>query len=176
MAGGNRFCSEYKATESAVAHDREFTTDMTVDLPIMSVSNAPLLKDSQSTILQRVIENAVTSEPKLRSAPESEKGDRASLLSWNVTTLTFFVILPITLGVAVFVSLLAVNYIVKRYKDHRTQRDIQEKYNRVAAFYSKVPLLKTQRTADITKQHVGYENEGSDAVGGTEYYVCERID
>jgi heme/copper-type cytochrome/quinol oxidase subunit 2 len=43
----------------------------------------------------------------------------------NVNTLMVFVILPITLGVAVFVSLIAVNYIAKRGKDRRTQHDIQ---------------------------------------------------
>jgi len=176
MAGGNRSCTEYKTTEPFVAGDREFTTDMTVDLPIMSKSTDPLLKASSSTTLQRVIKNAVTSQAVLEPAPESEKGERASLLSWNVTNTAVFVILPITLGVAVFVSLKAVNYVLKRSKDHRTQHDIQKKYNHVTAFFSKVPLLKNQLTADITKQDAGYENEGSDAVGGAEYHVYERTD
>jgi hypothetical protein len=147
MAGGNRFCSEYKTTERVVARDREFTTDL-----------------------------AVTSKAEHGGTAEKDTVGWAILLSWNVTTLTVFVIMPITLGVAVFVSLIAVNYIVKRYKGHQTQHDIQEKYNPVTAFFSKVPLLKNQLTADITKQHAGYENRESYGVGGTEYHVYERID
>jgi hypothetical protein len=147
MAGGSRFCSEYKTTEIVVPRDREFTTDMTI-----------------------------TSETEHGAAPKNETAGWAILLSWNVTTLTVFVILPITLGVAVFVSLTAVNYIAKRCKAHRTQHDIQEKYNPVTAFFSKVPLLKNHLTADITKQHAGYENRGGYGVGGSEYHVYERID
>jgi len=176
MAGGNRSCIEYKTTEPVVDRDREFTTDMAVDLPITSEGNAPHVKALPGTTLQLVIENSVTSEAELRPATESETGGWASLLSWNVNTLTVFVILPVTLGVAVFVSLIAVHYIVKRGKDHRTQHDTQEKYNHFAAFFSKVPLLKTQLTADITKQHAGYENRSSYGVGGTEYHAYERID
>ena len=175
MAGGNRSCSESKTTEPVVARDREFTTDISVDLPITSRGITPHVKAPPGTILQRVIENAVTSEAELRPTPESEKGGWASLLTWNVNTLTVFVILPITLSGAVFVSLIAVNYIVKSRKDHRTQYDIQEKYKHFAGFFSKVPLLKTQLTADITKQHAGYEKRSSDGVGGTEYHVYERI-
>jgi Leucine-rich repeat (LRR) protein len=147
MAGGNRSCSEYKTTERVVTHDREFTTDL-----------------------------AVTSKAEHGAAAEKETVGWNILLYWNVTTMTVFVILPITLGVAVFVSLIAVNYIVKRSKDHRTKHDKQEKYNPVRAFFSKVPLLKNQLTADITKQHFGHENRGRCAVGGTEYHVYERID
>jgi hypothetical protein len=176
MAGGNRSCSESKANEPVVERDCEFTTGMAVDLPITSKGIAPHVKASPGTTLQPVIEHAVTSKAELRPTPESEKGGWAGLLSWNVNTLTVFVILPITLGVAVFVSLIAVNYIVKRGKDHRTQHDIQEKYNHFTAFFSKVPLLKTQLTADITKQHAGYEKRGSYGVRGTECHVYERID
>jgi len=176
VAGGNRSCSESETTEPVVARDHEFTTDMAVDLPIASKGITPHVKASPVTKLQRVLENAVTSEAELRPEPESETGGWASLLSWNVNTLTVFVILPITLSVAVFVSLIAVNYIVKRGKDHRTQHNIQNKYQHVAAFSSNVPLLKTQIKADITKQHAGCENRGSYSVGSTEYHVYERID
>ena len=147
MAGDSRSCSESKTTERVVARDREFTTDL-----------------------------AVTSETEHGAAAEKETVGWAILLSWNVTTLTVFVILPITLGVAVFVSLTAVNYIAKRCKAHRTQHDIQEKYNHITASSSEVPLLKIQLTADITKQHACYENKSSDAVGGAEYDVYERTD
>jgi hypothetical protein len=167
--------NETGAWASLLSWNRKFTTDMTVDLPIMSVSVTRPLEASPDTTLQRVIENAVTSEGEMRSTPKSETVDWASL-SWNVNTLTVFVILPITLAVAVFVSLIAVNYIVKRDKAHRTQHDIQKKYNPVTAFFSKVPLLENQLTADITKQHAGYENRGSYGVGGAEYHVYERID
>jgi len=149
---------------------------MAVDLPITLKVIAPHVKASPGTTLQRVLENAVTIEVELQPAPESETGGWTSLLSWNVNTLAVFVILPIILGVAVFVSLIAVNYIVKRGKNHRTQQDIQEKYNHVAAFSSNVPLLEPQLTADITKQHAAYSKRSSYSVGGTEYHVYERID
>jgi hypothetical protein len=176
MAGGNRSCSESKTTEPVVARDSEFTTDMAVHLTIMSVGTALPLTASPGTTLQRVIENAVTSEPELGAAPESETGGWASLLSWNINTLMVFVILPITLGGAVFVALISVHYIVKRGKDNRNQHHIQENYNRVVASFSDLPLLKTQLTACISKQHPGYENRCSDGVGGTGYHVYEPID
>jgi len=168
MARGNRSCSESKTTEPVVARDYEFTADMTVDLPIMSKGIVPHVTASSSRELQRVLENAAGSEAELRPAPESETRNWTSLLSWNVNTLTVFVILPITLSVAVFVSLIAVNYILKRGKDHRTQHDIQKSYKHFPAFFSNVPLLKTQLKADITKQHAGCENRGSYGIVGTE--------
>ena len=176
MAGSNRSCSESKTTEPVVARDHEFTTDMAVDLPITSKVTVLHVKALPHTKLQRVLENAGASEAELRPAPESETRSWTSPLSWNVNTQTVFVILPITLGVAVFVSLIAVNYIVKSGKDRRTENDIQKKYKHVAAFSSNVPLLKTQLTADITKQHAEWENRGSYGVVGTEHHVYERID
>ena len=167
---------ENAVTSEAVARNSEFTTDMAVDLPIISVGIAQPIKASPGMTLQRVIENEVTLEGELRPAPENETRGWASLLSWNVNTLTVFVILPVTLGVAVFVSLIGVNYVMKRGKDRRTQHDTQEKYNHFTAFISNVPLLKTHLTADITKQHAGHENRSSYGVGGTEYHVYERID
>ena len=178
MAGGNRSCSESKTTEPVVARDREFTTDMSVELLIISEGILLPLEtssDAISTISQRDKENEVKNYGDHVTVPESERGGGASLL-WNVNTLMVFVILPITLGVAVFVSLIAVNYIVKSRMDHRTQHDNQGKDNHVAAFSSNVLLLKTQLTADITKQHAGYESRGSYGGGGTEYHVYERID
>jgi hypothetical protein len=149
---------------------------MAVHLTIMSVGIAPPVVASLGTTLQRVIENAVTSEAELGAAPESETGGWASLLSWNVNTLMVFVILPITLGGAVLVCVIAVNYVKKRCKNYRAQHHILEKYNRVVASFSDVPLQQTQLTADIKTQHPGYENRGSDGVGGTQYHVYEQID
>jgi hypothetical protein len=172
MAGGNRSCSESKTTEP----DREFTTDMTVDLPITSKGIAPPLKASPSTTTQRVIETTVTSEAELGPAPECERVISASLLSWNVNTLTVFVILPITLGVAVFVSLKTVHYVTKRCRINHPQHHKQEKSNHVAAFSSTAPLLKIQPTTELTKSQAGYENRNSDGHTGAEYHVYEEID
>jgi hypothetical protein len=149
---------------------------MNVDLPTVSVGITQSLKPIPHKTSQRAEERAVTAEAEHRPAPESETEGWASLFPWNFNTLTVFVIMPITLGVAVFVSLIAVNYIVKRGKGRRTQHNIQEKHNHLAAFFSKVPLLKTQLTADITKQHAGHEDRSSYGVVGTEYHVYERID
>jgi hypothetical protein len=176
MAGGNRSCSGSKTTEPVVTHDHEITADMTVDLPIMSKGIVPHVTASPGGEMKRALENAAGSEAELRPTPESETRNWPSLLSWNVNTLTIFVILPITLSIALFVSLIAVNYILKRGKDHRTQHDIQKSYKHFPAFFSNVPLLKTQLKADITKQHAGCKNRGSYGVVGTEYHVYERID
>jgi len=149
---------------------------VTVELSTVSVVISQSLKIIPHNISQRAVEIAVTSETEISTAPESERGGWPSLLSWNVNTLTVFVILPITLSVAVFVSLIAVNYILYRGKDHRTQHDIQEKLNRFTAPFSEVPLLKTQLTPDITKQHAECENRSCYSVGSTDYHVYERID
>jgi len=158
------------------APESVFTTDMAVDFPIMSVGIAATLKTSPGTTLQRVIENSVTSEAKLRPAPESETRGCASLLSWNVNSLMVFLILPITLGVAVFVSLIAVNYTKKRCKVHRTQHDNQGTENHVTALPSDVPLLRTQLTTELMTSQAGYENRNSDGYRGAEYHVYEQID
>jgi len=207
MAGGNKSCSESKTIEPVVEPDHEFTTDMALDLPTMSVSilltlkaspettsqrdienkvkndsdivaapknefttdmvedlpimtvgGAANLKTSPGTTMQRVIENAVTSEAEPRPAPENETRTSSSLLFWIFNTLMVFVILPITLVAAGFVSLIAVNYIVKRCKFHRTQHDIEKNYHHVAASPSNVPLLKTQLTTELMTSQAGYEN------------------
>jgi hypothetical protein len=156
MAGGNRSCGESKTTDPVVARDREFTTDMAVDSTIMSVGTAPTLKSSPGTTLQRVTENAVTRE----AATESETGGWASLLSWNVKTLMILVILPIAFVAAGVVWFMAMHYIIKRCtrKDHLPQHHREEKYNNVLVSLSDVPLLQSQLTADITKQHARNEN------------------
>jgi len=172
MVGGNKSCSESKNTEPVVARDREFTTDMAVDLPIMSRGVAATLKPSPGTTLQRVIENAVTGEAELRPAPESETGGWDSLLSWNVISLTFFVILLISLVGVVFVFFIAVNYIKKRCSNHHPQRHTQGGVSNFAARSDvALPLLKTQLTTDITEQQAGYENIRCYGVAGTEYQV-----
>jgi len=121
MAGGNRSCSESKTTEPVVASNREFTTDMTVELLIISESSLLPLKSSPDaipTIMQRDRGNEVKNYGDFVASRESETGGLPNLLPLNLDTLMVFVILPITLGVAVFVALIAVNYVVKRGKDH----------------------------------------------------------
>jgi hypothetical protein len=136
MPGGNRSCSESKTTEPVVARDREFTTDMAVDLLTMLVT----LRDSPDTTSQRVIDNEVKNDGDTVTVPKSETGGWASLLLWNVNTLIVFVILPITLGGVVFVSLIAVNCITKRCRSHRQQQNIQEE---VAASSYLASLVKS---------------------------------
>jgi hypothetical protein len=110
------------------------------------------------------------------AVPESGTEGWASLLSWNVNTLMIFVILPITLGVAVFVALTAVNYIAKRDKSHQIQHVNQAMKNRIAVFSSSVPLLETGVTAKLMKSQGGYENRSSDGYRGAEFHVYERIE
>ena len=175
MAGGTQPCSVSTTTEKLVGPEGEFTTDMTRDLPAVSVGINQSVKPIQHKILQWATDRAVTSEDGLRIAAETG-GGLNSLPPWNDNTLLVFVILPITLGCAVFVSLVAVYYFTKRYKFLSSKYDIQEKDNHNAAFFSHVSLLNPQLTADHTKQHAGYVNRSSYGVGVTEYHVYERID
>lgn len=172
MAGGNRSCSETKTTVQPVAH--RFTAYMTLDVTTVSGDIPLSLETSPRATSQRGLQTKVTSEAKFGAASGSETGDWANLLSWNVNTAMVFVILPITLCGAVFVSLLAVNCITKRF--HRPQREVQGKDNHLAAFFSDVPLLDPQLTADITKQVPCLPKRSSDIGRYTQYHVYEQIE
>ena len=148
----------------------EILTVMTPHLSTVSLGVPLSPKTSPHT--PRVVETAVTSEAELRPAPESKKGGWASLLPWNDNTLIVLVILPITLGVAVFVSLVAVNYITKRCKVHRPQHHIQ---GEAACLDSAVPLLNPQLQADLTNQSLVYVNRSSENVRHNDYHVYEEI-
>lgn len=176
MAGGSQPCSPTATTEALVGREGELTTGMTVDFPHVSVG----IPQSPNPIVDKtspwVEERATTSKTEIRTVPESESGGSGSILSWNGTTLTVCVILPITLSCAVFLSLVATHYFTKRYTFRSSQREIQETGNHNAGFFSRVPLLNPQLTAEQTKQYAEYANKGSYRVGGTEYHVYERIE
>jgi len=132
----------------------EFATGMAVDSPPVSVG-VPLSSET-SPHTSRVVETAVTSEVEHGVLPESERGGWANLLSWN--TLMVLVILPITLCVAVFVSLTAVNYITKRYR-----------------FYCPQPVLNPQLRTDRTNQLSGDVNRSSENIRNNENHIYEEI-
>jgi hypothetical protein len=142
---------------------------MKPDLITVSVGVPLTRKTSPHT--SRVVETALTSEDESRTTPKNEKGGLASLLSWNDNTLTVFVILPIALGGSVFVSLIAVNYITKRFRVHRPQHHIQGEDNHLAACLdSAVPLVNPH-----LNQPLGYVNRSSENVCRNEYHVYEEI-
>jgi len=152
----------------------EFVTVMTPDLTTVSVGVPLPPKTSPPT--SRVIETEVTSEAELRTTTKNEKVGWASLLSWNVNTLTVFVILPITIGGAVFMCLIAVNYIAKRWSVHRPQHDIQGEDNRLAVCSdSAVPFLNPQLKVDLTNEPFGYVNRSSENVHHSEYHIYKEI-
>ena len=156
--------------------DKVFTHIMLTDPPRPNDNNGMETSEDGASGTQntpygkRVTETQVTSEDELRTTPKSETGDRASLLISNVNTLIAVVILPITLGVAVFVSLTAVNYVSKKCRFHHPQHHTQTEANHFA-----LPLLNTQLTADFTRQDPEFVNRTSDVVDGTEYHVYETI-
>jgi len=151
----------------------EFVTVMTAELTTVTAGVPVSPETSQHT--SRVVETAVTSEAELGALPESETRGWVSLL-WNVNTLILFVILPITLGAAVFVSLIAVNYVTKRCRVHRPQHHIQGEDNHLeACLDSAVPFLNPQLEADLRRQSLGYENRSSEKVRQNEYHVYEEI-
>jgi hypothetical protein len=147
----------------------EFVTVMTAGLSSVSVG-VPLSPEI-SPHTSPVVETALTSEDERRTTPKNEKGGLASLLSWNDNTLTVFVILPITLGGSVFVSLIAVNYITKRFRVHRPQHHIQGEDNHLAACLdSAVPLVNPH-----LNQPLEYVNRSSENFCRNEYHVYEEI-
>jgi hypothetical protein len=125
VAGGNRSCSGSKTTEQVVTSDRNFTTDMALNLTFMSMINAPFLETSPATTLQRVIENAVNREAELGTATESKTADWDSLLYRNISIVKVFLIMLITLAGPVLVYLVAVHYVRKRCKDNRDQNHLK---------------------------------------------------
>jgi hypothetical protein len=150
----------------------EFSSVMTPDLTTVSVDVS--LSPHTSPHTSRVVETTLTSEAELRTTPKKKTGGRDSLLSWN--TLMVFVILSITLGVAVFVSLIVVNYITKKCGVHRPQHHIQGEKNHLAAcFDSALPFLNPQPEADLTNQPFGYVNRSSDNTRSIGYHVYEEI-
>jgi len=153
---------------------RVVETAVIADLTTVSVGVPLSPKASPET--PRVGGTAVTSEAELGALPESKAGSWASLLPWNVNTLMVFVIQPITLGGAVFVALIAVNYITKKCRVLRPQRHIQGEDNHIASCLdSAVPFLNPQLEADLTNQALGYVNRSSENFRHNECHVYEEI-
>jgi hypothetical protein len=135
--------------ETSLDTPRFLETAVRADLTTVSLGVPLPPKTSLHT--PRVLETAVTTEAELGDLPENETGSWASLL------LMVFVILPITLGGSVFVSLIAVNYITKRRCVHCPQHHIQGENNHLAACLdSTVPFLNPQLQADLKDQPLGY--------------------
>ena len=141
--------------ETSLDTPRFVETAVRADLTTVSLGVPLSPKTSPHT--PRVVETAVTTEAELGDLPENDTGSWASLLPWNVNTLMVFVILPITLGGSVFVSLIAVNYITKRRCVHCPQHHMQGEDNHLAACLdSTVPFLNPQLQADLKDQPLGY--------------------
>jgi len=152
----------------------EFVTVMPANLTTVSVG-VPL-SPKTSPHAPRVVETAVTSEAEPGDLPENETGGWAILLSCNVNNLTIFVILPIILGGSVFVSLIAVNYITRRFSVNRLQHHIQGEGNHFAAcLESTVPFLNPQLEADLTNQPLVYVNRSIESFRHSAYHVYEEI-
>jgi hypothetical protein len=121
---------------------------------------------------KRSVGTQVTSEAEPRTTPKSKTGDWA----WIVNTLVVALILPITLGVAVFVSLIAVNYVTMRCRFNRPQHNIQREASHVSACsHVAVPLLNTQLMTDFTMQSPGCGDRRSVGVRQSEYHEYEEI-
>jgi len=153
-----------RVVENAVTADLT-TVSLVVPLSPKTSSHAPL-----------VVETTLTIEAEPGDLPENETGSWASLWPWNVNTLLVFVILAITLGGSVFVSLIAVNYITKRCSVHLPQHHIQGEDNHTAACLdSTVPFLNPHLAADLTNQPLVYVNRNSENFRHNEYHIYEEI-
>jgi hypothetical protein len=157
--------------------DKAFTTSMSTDPTRPNEIKGPKNSEEEASGTQitpygkRVTETQVMSKAELSTTPKSETEGW-----WDVNALTVFVILPITLGVSVFVSLIAVNYVTRRCKVHLPQHQTQGESRQVTATSDNtLPLLNTQLTAHFTRQGPQFVNRSSDIVGGTEHHVYEEI-
>jgi len=150
--------------------DKAFTPSTSTDPPRPNDKKGPEISEEDTSGKQttpygkRDTGTQVTSEDE-NTTPKSETGGW-----WDDSTLTVLVILPITLGGAVFVSLIAVKCVTRRFNVHHPQQHTQEAY-----FDIRSPLLNTQLTADFTRQGQVFVNRSSDVVHSTEYHVYEEI-
>jgi hypothetical protein len=151
----------------------EFLTLMTTDLTTVSVG-VPL-SPVTSPHTPRVVETAVTSEIELGDLPECKSKDWPSFPSWNVKTLMLFLIMSITLGASVSVSLIAVHFFTKRCSVHRSQHHTQEDNQLAACLDSTVPFLNPQLEVVLTNQPLGSVNRSSENVRQNVYHVYEEI-
>jgi hypothetical protein len=156
--------------------DKAFTIIISTDPPRPNDNKEPENSEEGASGTQntpyskRVTETQGTSEAEPKTTPKSETGGLS-----DVNKLTVFVILPITIGVAVFVSLVAVNYVTRRCMVHHPQHHIQGEASHVTARSDiALPLLNPQLRTDFTMQGPGQVNRSSD-VGGTDYHVYEEI-
>ena len=156
--------------------DKAFTPNMSTDPPRPDKKGPENSEEDASgkqitPYGKRVTKTQVTSEAELTTTPKSEKGGW-----WDDNALKAFVLLPITLGGAMFVSLIAVKYVTRRCRVHHPQYHIQGEDRHVTACSDiALPLLNTQLTADFTRQGPEFVNRNNDVVGGTEYHVYEEI-
>jgi hypothetical protein len=151
----------------------EFLTVTTTDLTRLTVG-VPLLPET-SPHTPRVVKTAVTSETELGDLPENETEGWLSFSSWNVKTLMLFVIMPITLGASVFVSLIAVHYVTKKCSVQRPQHRIQEHNHHSSSCDPTVPFLNAQLEVDLTNQPLWSVNRSSENIRQNVYHVYEEI-
>jgi hypothetical protein len=146
---------------------------MTTELPTVSVS-VPLSPET-SPHTPRAVETAVTTIIKLEDLPGSTTGDRPSNSLWNYETLLLFVIMAIILGVAVFVSLIAVHYVTNRCKVHRPQHHTTENNHLASGLDSNVPFLNPQQGVNLTNQTLGSVIRSSENVSQSVNHEYEEI-
>jgi hypothetical protein len=116
---------------------------------------------SVGTQATREIERIAASKSEKEGSPQND-------------TLKFVLILSISLGGAVFVSLIAVNYVTVRCGLHRPQRNVQEASHDAACSHSAVPLVNSQVTVNSTRQGPGYRSSSGD-LHPSAYHVYEEI-
>jgi hypothetical protein len=167
-AGRGEICNETVTPAPLV--EREATTDAATTLKALLFQPKIIASFSYSSP-DLAIRTVVTSWDEPTVSPETETGDRDGLFQWDRNTILVFIILPCTLGVAIFFTLMAMNFFTKRWIVHRPRYDIQSKDNRLLAFLSHDTLL----VADVTKKHAGYMNVNSQAIPYDTTHVYEEI-
>jgi hypothetical protein len=184
-AGGGISCSESTTLAPLVASHIAAslaTSETTIDTAT-SLATSETTTDIAATLtrlpfspkiasLHLAIETAVTDGDEPTATPEIETRDWDGLFSWNANTILVFLILPCTLGVAVFFALIAVNCVTKRWKIHRPPHTIKDKKNRLADFFS----LDPQLTPYITNQSARYVNINKQGIPYDTYHIYEEID
>jgi hypothetical protein len=130
----------------------ETTTDIVATLMKLPFST----KIASYSSLHLAKETSVMGGDEPTATQEIETGDWDGLFSRNSNTILVFLILPCTLGVAIFLALMAVNYCTNRPADYLS--------------------LHRQPTADIRKQYAGYIKKNNEEIPYDTYHIYDEID
>jgi Leucine-rich repeat (LRR) protein len=166
-AGKDESCNEPVTPTPLVSI--EATTDTATTLKRLPAS--PKIANYSYSSPDLAITILVTNWDETTVTRETETGVTDGLFSWDRKTILVFLILPCTLGITIFLSLIAVNFFTRRWLIHHPQYVKQNKDNHLAANLSH----DIQLTTNTTKKNAGYMNINSQRIPYDTRHIYEEI-